>query len=196
MARPKIDNHKTAEIILQSAKENFLQKGFEGTSINDVADGAQINKSLIYHHFGNKENLWKAVKDRIIEQAIHNAFEHIDFKHKTLREFLEAFVTFRFQIYANHPEIPRLMSWQRLEAKRESLEGVSLKGLTDIDQEIIALQKAGEIRKDLKPKVVSYLIMSMASSGFMDKASFLESERGQKQYLIVIIDSLYKILRP
>ena len=196
MARLKIEKHKTAEIILESAKRNFMQKGFEGTSINDVADDAKINKSLIYHHFTNKENLWKAVKGRILESAIPDSPQMLDFNQTTLKDFLETFVTFRFQLYANHPELVRLMGWQRLESQGESLSGVTIKKFTEIDQKIISLQKKGQIRKDLKPEVINYLIMSMASNGFMDKAPFLESKKGKEQYLKVIIETLHKILSP
>jgi hypothetical protein len=36
----------------------------------------------------------------------------------------------------------------------------------------------------------------MSSNGFMDKAPFLESKKGQDQYLKIIIESLMKILSP
>ena len=92
MVRTTIEPHKTAILILKSAEQHFLDKGFKGTSINDVANEANINKSLIYHHFGDKENLWKAVKERILEKSIHNDLDRIDFKRPTLKEFLEIFI--------------------------------------------------------------------------------------------------------
>lgn len=194
MARPKIEHHKTAELILESAQEHFLQKGFKGTSINDVADHAKINKSLIYHHFKDKENLWKAVKERILKKSADNNLDEIDFKRPTLKEFLGAFIPFRFHLYADHPELVRLMGWQRLEPQSESLSGITNKNFTELDNHISALQKAGEIRVDLSPEIIIYLIMSMASNGFMDRAKFLETEKGQNEYLKIIIESLTTIL--
>lgn len=194
MARPKAEHHKTAELILESAQAHFMQKGFKGTSINDVANDAKINKSLIYHHFGDKENLWKAVKERIVEKSTKSPLDKIDFKRPTLKEFLDIFISFRFHLYAHHPELVRLMGWQRLEPQNESLSGVTHKTFTELDEHIIFLQKAGEIRADLKPEMIAYVIMSMASNGFMDKVSFLNTEREQNQYLKFIIESLTKIL--
>ena len=196
MARPKTESHKTAEHILESAQEHFLQKGFKGTSINDVADHAKINKSLIYHHFGDKENLWKAVKEKVLQKSANNRLDEIDFQRPTLKEFLDVFVPFRFYLYAHHPELIRLMGWQRLEPQSESLSGVTHKTFAGLDEQIIFLQKAGEIRDDLKPDMIVYIIMSMASNGFMDKASFLETKKGQDQYLKFIIESLALILSP
>ncbi|MGV8964381.1 MAG: TetR/AcrR family transcriptional regulator [Candidatus Saccharimonadaceae bacterium] len=196
MARVKTEHHKTAELILESAQEHFLQKGFKGTSINDVADQAKINKSLIYHHFGGKENLWKAVKERILKKSAKSCLDEIDFKRPTLKEFLDAFVPFRFHLYAHHPELVRLMGWQRLESQRELLSGVTNKIFTELDEQIISLQKAGEIRDDLKPDIITYIITSTASNGFMDKADFLETKKGQDRYLKFIIESLTLILSP
>ena len=194
MARPKTEHHKTAELILESAQEYFLQKGFEGTSINDIANHAKINKSLIYHHFGDKENLWKSVKERILKKSSNNHLDEIDFKRPTLKEFLNTFIPFRFHLYAHHPELVCLMGWQRLEPQGESLSGVTNKNFTELDEHILALQKTGEIRADLKPEIIIYLIMSMASNGFMDRAKFLETEKGQDEYLKIIIESLTTIL--
>lgn len=194
MARPKEESHKTAEVIILKAKEHFLQKGFAGTSINDIANDAKINKSLIYHHFGSKELLWKAVKENILKQVAGENIEAIDFQHKTLRGFLEGFIPFRFHAYANQPDLVRLMCWQRLEPQIETLSGLAKTNFIHLEEEIKCLQKAGEIRVDLNPEMVNYMVMSMAANGFMDKAGFLSSHEGQEQYLKLIIESLYTIL--
>lgn len=196
MARPKEKTHKTAEHILQSAKSHFLQKGFEGTSINDIADEASIHKSLIYHHFRNKEGLWKAVKENILQQATPLELNEISFSRKTLEDFLRDFISFRFNLYAQHPEIIRLMHWQRLEVNHSSLEGIRKNQLVDLEEDIVALQTAGEIRSDLDPQMVMYLIRSTASNGFMDKESFLENKTDQEKYLGFILDGLYRALSP
>lgn len=194
MARPKIQNHQTANLILESAERHFLEKGFNGTSINDVADDAKINKSLIYHHFTDKVNLWKAVKEKILERASSNRLDELDFKRPTLKEFLEVFIPFRFHIYSQNPELVRLIEWQRLEPETHSLSNVNHKSFTELHTHIKSLQKCGQIRNDIKPDIVLFLIMSMSSGGFMDKAPFLASKKGQNHYQKLIIESLTTIL--
>jgi AcrR family transcriptional regulator len=44
--------------IIYAAMKTFLQKGYEATSINDVAEQAALSKGGIYHHFINKESLF------------------------------------------------------------------------------------------------------------------------------------------
>ncbi len=52
------------EEVLDIASENFLGKGFDGTSINVMAREAGISKESIYRYFGSKEDLFMAVVDR------------------------------------------------------------------------------------------------------------------------------------
>lgn len=52
------------EEVLDIASENFLSKGFDGTSINVMAREAGISKESIYRYFGSKEDLFLAVVER------------------------------------------------------------------------------------------------------------------------------------
>ncbi len=54
---------KTKEIIVQTALKLFLSKGFNETSMNEIAREVGISKPAIYHHFKNKEVLVQAIFD-------------------------------------------------------------------------------------------------------------------------------------
>ena len=56
--RPK--SEQKAEAILLAASERFLSKGFQGTSMDAVAQRAGVSKQTVYSHFANKEELFKA----------------------------------------------------------------------------------------------------------------------------------------
>ena len=60
---------KTKEIILEAALAVFIEKGFAGASISQIAKAAKINQSLIYHHFASKEDLWVCVKKFCVDKA-------------------------------------------------------------------------------------------------------------------------------
>ena len=56
------------EKILTAAKKVFHKKGFDGTRMQEIADEAGINKSLLHYYFRSKENLFDAVfKDAFYE---------------------------------------------------------------------------------------------------------------------------------
>ncbi|GMA07198.1 TetR family transcriptional regulator [Tetragenococcus halophilus subsp. flandriensis] len=58
MARPKGQGQKTKELIAEKAKKIFEQKGYVGTSMEDIRKYSQISKGSIYYHFKNKEELF------------------------------------------------------------------------------------------------------------------------------------------
>jgi TetR/AcrR family transcriptional regulator len=54
---------QTRRVILEAALGLFARRGFEGVSIRDVAEEAGTTHSLIRHHYGSKEGVWRAVVD-------------------------------------------------------------------------------------------------------------------------------------
>ena len=51
------------ETILSTAMKLFGEKGFEGTSVRDIAKAADVNLAMISYYFGSKEKLFEDVVD-------------------------------------------------------------------------------------------------------------------------------------
>jgi TetR/AcrR family transcriptional regulator len=76
MARPAKPNGNGAERnpgrtrgrILSAALKEFAANGFAGTRVDAIARRADINKRMLYHYFGNKEGLFRAVLRRKIAE--------------------------------------------------------------------------------------------------------------------------------
>ena len=49
------------EIIIVTAIKLFGEKGFEGTSVREIASGAHVNLAMINYYFGSKEKLFESV---------------------------------------------------------------------------------------------------------------------------------------
>lgn len=64
MSRQKRNPVATRESIISAANDVFTQKGYTGASLGDIARIAGVNKSLIHHYFGNKEDLYLAILRR------------------------------------------------------------------------------------------------------------------------------------
>ncbi len=60
-AREKRDPGATRRALLEAAAVLFAEHGFEGVSVEDVADRARVNKALVSYHFGGKRGLYVAV---------------------------------------------------------------------------------------------------------------------------------------
>ncbi len=48
------------ELVLQNAMQVFWSKGYNGTSMQDLVDATQLNRSSIYNSFGDKMEFYKA----------------------------------------------------------------------------------------------------------------------------------------
>ena len=50
--------------LIQVARSLFAERGYEGTSIEEIAQRANVSKPVVYEHFGGKEGLYAVVVDR------------------------------------------------------------------------------------------------------------------------------------
>ncbi|TCZ75480.1 TetR/AcrR family transcriptional regulator [Paenibacillus albiflavus] len=61
--------------ILDAADELFGQKGFDGTSTNDILEKVGIARGTLYHHFKSKEDIMDALIDRYNDRLLSAAQE-------------------------------------------------------------------------------------------------------------------------
>lgn len=55
------------EQLLDVSRQLFAEKGFEGTSVEEIAQRAAVSKPVVYEHFGGKEGVYAVVVDREIQ---------------------------------------------------------------------------------------------------------------------------------
>ena len=58
------------EQLLDVGRSLFADKGFEGTTVEEIAARADVSKPVVYEHFGGKEGLYAVVVDREIRQLL------------------------------------------------------------------------------------------------------------------------------
>jgi AcrR family transcriptional regulator len=56
-----LQSQETANRILHQAMRIFLEKGYHGTSIDDITRAAKLTKGALYWHFRSKEDLLKRI---------------------------------------------------------------------------------------------------------------------------------------
>jgi AcrR family transcriptional regulator len=55
----------------------FAKRGYEGTSVEEIAEHAKVSKPIVYEHFGGKEGLYAVVVDREMEYVVRRIAEAI-----------------------------------------------------------------------------------------------------------------------
>ncbi|MXQ13385.1 TetR/AcrR family transcriptional regulator [Microvirga makkahensis] len=98
--------------ILEAAFEEFVQKGYAATRLEDVAARAGVTKGTIYVYFENKEQVFVAMV-RELSRPVHvQAEEFAESSASSTAEFLRAYLCFLYRILATDPrgrEIFRLL---------------------------------------------------------------------------------------
>ncbi len=102
---PTTHNSSKEELILEAAEQVFVEKGLSGARMQEIADRAGINKTLLHYYFRTKENIFS----RILRQVFSTFLQKIDASipddapfPAALRMFIDSFVDY----IAGHPKIP------------------------------------------------------------------------------------------
>jgi TetR/AcrR family transcriptional regulator len=97
----------TKEQILVVAEELFAQKGFAGVRTQEIAERAGVNKAMIYYWYQSKEQLLRAVLQKILFELIALSQEILSRK-LSAAEVLEEFYRGFFYYTARHRNFSRL----------------------------------------------------------------------------------------
>ncbi|MDR5804803.1 helix-turn-helix domain-containing protein [Caballeronia sp. LZ001] len=68
--RPARSATVDAAALLKHARKVFARRGFEATSVREIARDAGVDPALMAHYFGSKDDLWAAVVDQIATEAV------------------------------------------------------------------------------------------------------------------------------
>ncbi|WP_019928862.1 TetR/AcrR family transcriptional regulator [Nocardia sp. BMG111209] len=64
-SRRELYSEATREALLDEATRLFAEKGFAGTSLDEIATAGLLTRGAVYHHFASKKALFEAVLDRL-----------------------------------------------------------------------------------------------------------------------------------
>src|SRR6516164_4546635 len=70
LQRKRMTGKERREQLLDIGRRLFAERGFEGTSIEEIAAQAGVSKPVVYEHFGGKEGLYAVVVDREVERFL------------------------------------------------------------------------------------------------------------------------------
>jgi AcrR family transcriptional regulator len=99
--------------ILNAAKSEFARKGLGGARVDDIASRAKINKRMLYHYFGNKEELFQ----RTLEDAygsFRKAEAELMIEQDEPISALRRLMTFTWEYYVANPEFITLVNSENL----------------------------------------------------------------------------------
>ena len=69
-SRSRMTGKQRREQLIDVGRKLFADKGFEGTTVEEIAARAGVSKPVVYEHFGGKEGLYAVVVDREIRTLL------------------------------------------------------------------------------------------------------------------------------
>lgn len=95
--------------LLEAAIAEFAQLGFAGARVDEIARRAKVNKQMVYHYFGSKEDLFTAALEQVYEH-IRSREKELDLRALEPEAAMERLVGFSFDYLAEHPEFIALLN--------------------------------------------------------------------------------------
>src|ERR1700722_2985571 len=152
------DPEGTRTAIIDAAERLIAENGFAATSMRDISNASGVSHPLIHHHFGSKDELYSAVKRRLVEgyakqfpraaRAVNRPLG-VRAEMRRLRAFL-----------GDNPLLLRLCLRTRLEGDNQVWPGEPDQ-LDTLSRRIEVSQRRGLIRADLDATYLSIMILGL-----------------------------------
>ncbi|MDO4191295.1 MAG: TetR/AcrR family transcriptional regulator [Bacteroidales bacterium] len=168
------------EQILRVAEEQLLTKGYDGTSLSEVARQIGCNQALLHYYYRTKENLLKQIFVNKF-QTMLSVFDQVNDADKNFLSWLETTVGNYYDLLASNPPLPLFVL---NELVRNEDRRAFIKNSVMNDERLVniymsyakALEKAideGVIRP-IKPVDLILTVVSMVAFVFMSKPVYCD----------------------
>jgi len=179
MARTKQFDEQQA---LVSAMLVFWEKGYEGTSINDLEQAMGLKRTSIYNAFGNKSALFERVMSCYKESVMSALFVELD-SAPDIREGVRRLLNGALDIHfdEDHPGgclvvLSIVESGQHNDQSQASMQQTIHELKTALQKRLSRAKKSGELSKDLDAGATATTIATtMAGMMVMGKANFTKA---------------------
>lgn len=183
----QVEKNKEAEI-LEAAKKVFIEKGMAGARMQEIADEAGINKSLLHYYYRNKDKLFLAVFRFAVLKFLPGIQEmltsNIPFDEK-IRRFVDRYI----DILLENPFVPMFII-QEIQRDPNRLFNTFLDLGIRPDQIIQQFREASEKGdiKNIDPKEIlintlSLCIFPFAAQPLMQRVFCKNDEQAYMEFL-------------
>ena len=97
----------TRQLVLQAALKKFADCGYEGTSVQDIVEAAEVTKPTLYYYFGKKAELYQALVDYAHDERLRLMRAAAE-QGRTLAEKLADILAALFEFLQNNRELMRI----------------------------------------------------------------------------------------
>ena len=153
----------TEEKILIAARDVFIQKGFAGARMQEIADAAEINKAMLHYYYRSKEKLFRVIAFDTFKGFMPRIGEWID-RDLPLIDRLMGIVNTYLETLTANPTLPLFVLHELSRQGEEFVADLKdeVSQLPDFAKLIMAIQNESASGK-IRPVNPFHLLLSMMS---------------------------------
>ncbi|WP_170937387.1 MULTISPECIES: TetR/AcrR family transcriptional regulator [Rhodomicrobium] len=201
------DPDRTKRAILEAATAEFVCKGFAGASVNEIAARANVNKRMLYHYFGKKDELYIAVIEKIYA-TLRAAQAQLNLAGLPPLKAIERLILFTWDYYLKHPELLSIMSAENMQnakyvTRSSQISNFNAPLMNALQDVLDRGVKEGVFRADIDPVQVYLSIAGLSSFYVITRLSLsaifardLASEEALATRAEHVVDVVQRYLRP
>lgn len=166
LSRRERKKRELRQRIFQAAFELFLEKGFEHTTVDDIARRADVGKGTVFNYFPRKTSFLAAVADDWVARLVEE-LGPVDTWTGTTRDKLERVFLFLADLGIRNPALSRLAFAESLRymgahpVDERLTDEEPVRQFQSITRTMLRHgQETGEIRLDVEPEYAAALIES------------------------------------
>lgn len=153
---------RTAQAIEQAAAELFARQGFDATTLEQIAEAADIHKQTVLRYFRSKEDIAFAHRNRLFEEFARSLAERTG-------SVLEHWRTYILEVSSRPPAVMTLRKWFDFLASDDRLYAYQLR-LNQRYQDTLAAAFAQEAGADPESDIFAHALAALLVSGNSDVA--------------------------
>jgi len=192
----------TREYIIDEAFKLFLRQSYEAVSISIISDSIGLTKGALYHHFENKEELFRAVIDKHFKEIVPVV---VNSDTITLKDYIEVCVKHTEKIlrhiFSDNEQFTPLNYMSLIADCFRHYTGFTEAKFGYIDNEIKVIKQIldhaierGEIRNDIDTNIVALQMFSL-NIGMASDIVRNRSIEATLHSMKLQLDQLYKLLK-
>jgi len=171
--RPRQDERATdvREGLLDAATRLATERGFDATSIREIAEAAGVTPGMIAYYFGGKQGLYEAMIDRVYQRVLTQIRAFAEEPGTAGSDPLARLVDFQVATFASEPWLPPLVVREVLARDgpfRTFFAERIASGPAQIIPELLQREMtSGRVRDDLDPTLTMLSLMGMVLFPFI-----------------------------
>ncbi len=164
--------NETEQQIIEAAKKVFIKKGFDGARMQEIADEAEINKSMLHYYFRSKQFLFERIMRDSLDIMLPTLMKTIGGKGSVI-EKAESLVDAYIDNILSNPHIPMFviyeLSQNRVDFLEKMKENMEMIGQPSGFLNQIAKEQEEGLLKKYPPEQVLINIISLIIFPFLAK---------------------------